>query len=119
MAYTAAGGESERVEHTAELLLAGLSLDSDPPATLIEAVRRLNLYRMQETAWQEVQSGQLDTATARMHRLTTRYMETGDLRLARQAQIEAQQLAHMGAMSAEGRKRLKYGTRSLMGQTDL
>ncbi len=119
VAYAAAGGESERVEQTAELLLAGVSLDSNPPAALIEAVRRLNLYRMQETAWEEAQSGRLDLATARMQRLTTRYMETGDLRLARQAQIEAQQLAHMGGMSAEGRKRLKYGTRSLMGQTDL
>ena len=53
-----------------------------------------------------------------MQQLTARYMETGDLRLARQAQLEAQQLAHLGAMSPEGRKLLKYGTRSLMGHLD-
>jgi Ca-activated chloride channel family protein len=90
--------------------------EAGPPAALIEAVRRLNLYRMQEKAWEEAQSGKLDTAAARMRRLTARYQETGDLRLARQAQLEAQQLAHLGAMSPEGRKLLKYGTRSLMGQ---
>ena len=37
---------------------------------------------MQEKAWEEAQSGRLDTAAARMRKLTTRYMETGDLRLA-------------------------------------
>lgn len=73
---------------------------------------------MQEKAWDDAQSGKLDTAAARMQQLTARYMETGDLRLARQAQLEAQQLAHLGAMWAEGRKLLKYGTRSLMGQLD-
>ena len=67
-------------------------------------------------AWEEVQSGQLDIAAARMRRLTARYLETGDLRLAHQAQLEAQQLGHLGTMSAEGRKVLKYGTRSLLGQ---
>ena len=71
---------------------------------------------MQEKAWEEAQSGQLDTAAARMRRLTTRYQETGDLRLAQQAQLEAQRLDRLGTMSLEGRKVLKYGTRSLMGQ---
>ncbi len=71
---------------------------------------------MQEKAWEEAQSGQLDTAAARMRRLTARYLETGDLRLAQQAQLEAQRLGHLGTMSAEGRKVLKYGTRSLLGQ---
>ncbi len=87
-----------------------------PPAALIEAARRLNLYRMQEKAWDEAQSGQLDVAAARMRRLTTRYMETGDLRLAQQAELEAQRLGRLGTMSPEGRKVLKYGTRSLLGQ---
>lgn len=118
--YTAAGGKEERIERSAQLIANGTAgAESDVPAPLIEAVLRLNLYRMQEKAWEEAQSGKLDTAAARMRRLTARYMETGDLRLARQAQLEAQQLAHMGTMSPEGRKLLKYGTRSLMGQTDL
>lgn len=109
------GGEAS-LSRAVQLLAQGEASAAAPPAALIEAARRLNLYRMQEKAWEEVQSGQLDTAAARMHRLTARYLETGDLRLAQQAQLEAQRLGHLGTMSAEGRKVLKYGTRSLLGQ---
>jgi Ca-activated chloride channel family protein len=117
--YTAADGAVEIVTGSAQLVaLVRERHDDTPPATLIEAARRLNLYRMQEKAWEEAQSGQLDTAAARMLRLTTRYMETGDLRLAHQAQLEAQRLSHLGTMSPEGRKLLKYGTRSLLGRTE-
>ena len=118
--YTAAGGAAETAGRSAQVTAQGRPTTDvpAPTATLIEAVRRHNLYRMQEKAWDDAQSGRLDTAAARMSRLTARYMETGDLRLARQAQLEAQQLAHLGAMSAEGRKLLKYGTRSLMGQLE-
>ncbi len=119
--YTAANGREESAVGHVQLIAQGQAVgdsSSPPTATLIEAVRRYNLYRIQEKAWEEAESGRLDTAAARMRRLTTRYMETGDLRLARQAQLEAQQLAHLGTMSAEGRKLLKYGTRSLMGQIE-
>lgn len=115
--FTATNGAAQVAGRSARLI-ADSSCGSDdnrPPQALIEAVRWLNLYRMQEKAWEEAQSGRLDTAAARMRKLTTRYMETGDLRLARQAQLEAQQLAHSGTMSPEGRKMLKYGTRSLTG----
>ena len=117
--YASVGGAAARVERAAQLMVGGSgSAETSIPAALIEAVQRLNLYRMQERAWEDAQSGKLDTAAARMQQLTARYMETGDLRLARQAQLEAQQLAHLGAMSPEGRKLLKYGTRSLMGHLD-
>ena len=109
------GGEAS-LSRAAQLVAQDGARDAAPPAALIEAARRLNLYRMQEKAWEEAQSGQLDTAAARMRRLTARYLETGDLRLAQQAQLEAQRLGHLGTMSAEGRKVLKYGTRSLLGQ---
>jgi Ca-activated chloride channel family protein len=116
--YTAAG-ETKSAQRETQLVVQkdGAADEDRPPTVLIEVVRRLNLYRMQEKAWEEAQSGKPDTAAARMRRLTARYMETGDLRLAEQARLEAQQLDHLGAMSPEGRKRLKYGTRSLMGQT--
>ncbi len=114
--FTAANGMAQAMGRSARLVVdsAYRSDDSRTPPALVEAARWLNLYRMQEQAWEEAQSGRLDTAAARMEKLTARYMETGDLRLARQAQLEAQQLAHQGRMSPEGRKMLKYGTRSLM-----
>jgi len=121
--YATAGGAAESAGRAAQVTAQSRPAGEGqavpaPTASLIEAVRRHNLYRMQEKAWDDAQSGRLDTAAARMSRLTARYMETGDLRLARQAQLEAQQLAHLGAMSPEGRKLLKYGTRSLMGQLE-
>lgn len=112
--YTSAGGAEETADRTVRLVAGQGAENPPPPPALIEAVRLFTLYRMQEKAWEEAQSGKPDTAAARMRRLTTRYMETGDLRLARQAQLEAQQLARQGDMSPEGRKLLKYGTRSLM-----
>ena len=54
----------------------------------------------------------------RMYQLTTRYLESGDLKLAQQAQLEAQRLTRIGKMSPEGRKMLRYGTRSLLGESE-
>lgn len=116
--FTRPDGSEETIGRDQQLVALGReSGDDTPPApALIEAARRLNLYRMQEAAWEDAQSGRLDTAATRMRRLTARYLETGDLRLAKQAQLEAQHLTHLGTMSLEGRKVLKYGTRSLLGQ---
>jgi Ca-activated chloride channel homolog len=115
---SADSGQFLAMSHNGQLIVQPDGGDESPPAMIIEAARLLNLYRIQEKAWEEVQAGDLASAAATMHRLTTRYLETGDLRLAKQAQLESQRLAHMGAMSPEGRKILKYGTRSLMGLLD-
>jgi Ca-activated chloride channel family protein len=115
--YTAANGAAESVGRTAQLIVPDRERyeAAAPPAQLIEAARRLNLYRMQERAWEEAQAGKTAAAAALMRRLSSRYLETGELRLADQAQREAQGLAQRGAISPEGRKLLKYGTRSLAG----
>jgi Ca-activated chloride channel family protein len=90
-----------------------------PPDQILQAVQMLNLYRMNEKAWQELQTGNTDKATRRMQRLTTRLMEAGHTELAQQALMETQRLAHIGTLSLEGRKKLKYGTRTLMTRTML
>lgn len=89
----------------------------EPPAPLVDAVRVLNLYRMNEKVWDEVEAGQLQAATERLRRLTTRLLESGHSRLAQQAYAETERLATMGTLSLEGRKKLKYGTRSLLSRT--
>lgn len=85
-----------------------------PPPTIVKAVQMLNLHRINEKAWQEFESGQTEQATRRMKVLTTRLLEAGHTELAEQAQMETQRLSALGTLSQEGRKRLKYGTRSLM-----
>ena len=87
--------------------------DIEPAAELLSAVRVLNIYRLNEKVWNEVEAGQLEMATQRMRHLSTRLLEVGETQLAHQAHTEVMRLEKMGDMSEEGRKKLKYGTRSL------
>jgi Ca-activated chloride channel homolog len=89
----------------------------EPPPELVAAVRAYNFYHMNERVWEDVEAGQVDTAVTRLRRLTTRLLEAGHTELAEQAYAETELLSRMGTLSLEGRKRLKYGTRSLMAQT--
>ncbi|RMG93177.1 MAG: VWA domain-containing protein [Chloroflexi bacterium] len=88
-----------------------------PPSDLVRAVRMLNMYRLNEKVWQEVEAGEVGTAVTRLRHLTTRLLEAGATQLAQQAYAETERLASLGELSPEGRKRLKYGTRSLIGKT--
>lgn len=90
---------------------------ANPPPALVKAVRMLNMYRLNEKVWDEVESGQIDQAASRMQRLSTRLLEIGETDLAMQAHAETQRLSRMGTLSPEGRKRLKYGTRGLLNET--
>ncbi|MCB9419286.1 MAG: VWA domain-containing protein [Ardenticatenaceae bacterium] len=88
-----------------------------PPTEIVKAVRLLNMYRMNEKVLDEVDAGQLESATKRMKHLTTRLLEAGQTRLAQQAYLEGERLSNLGELSPEGRKKLKYGTRALLAQT--
>ena len=87
-----------------------------PPEEVLKAVRALNIHRMNEKVWDDVEGGDLNNATVRMRHLTTRLLEAGETQLAMQAQMEAERLVSLGTLSLEGRKRLKYGTRALMNK---
>lgn len=88
-----------------------------PPEQIVEAVRMLNMYRMNERVWEDVEAGELDVAVQRMRHLTTRLLEAGEPQLAQQATVEIDRIAHAGTMSLEGRKKLKFGTRALVNRT--
>jgi Ca-activated chloride channel family protein len=87
-----------------------------PPEDIVEAVRVMNMYRMNEKVWQEVEAGHLDAASTRMQHLSTRLLEAGETALAHQAQQEMARIANAGTMSLAGRKKLKYGTRALINR---
>ena len=82
-------------------------------------MNKLNLYKMNEKAWEEAEQGKITEATERLKRLGTRLLREGQSRLARTAFDEATQIARSGHISAAGRKKLKYGTRSLIGYDNL
>jgi hypothetical protein len=119
LAVTAEIPEKKSYALTEEVQLTMLNdfQPDDPPEKLIRAVRLLTLYRLNERAWQEMDSGKVDQAAMHMHHLSTRFLEVGESRLAQQAELEARRLSVSGKLSAEGRKQLKYGTRALMGKT--
>lgn len=111
------GIQDRAFKQQTQILVLSEAEQIEPPEILLKAVRMLNMYRMNERVWEEVEAGHLEMATTRMRHLTTRLLEAGETKLAQQAHMEVQRLATMGTLSVEGRKRLKYGTRTLIGQT--
>ena len=85
-----------------------------PPAPLIEAVRRVTMYRLQEQAQQDAVGGRIDQASRRLQRLATHLLADGQRSLARTALLEAELLQQHQQISAEGEKRMRYGTRALL-----
>jgi Ca-activated chloride channel family protein len=89
----------------------------DPPAKLVKAVRALNFYRMNERIWHDIEVGELTGATKRLQRLNTRLIESGHTALAAKVAEETERLDSNSSWNETSRKRLKYGTRSLVAQT--
>ncbi len=108
--------ENHKIETNLEIpVIAGKSIITSNEA-IIESTRVLNFYRMNEKAWEEVEAGQIDLATLRLRRLTTRLLESGFSQLAAQANFETERLERIGDLSEEGKKKLKFGTRALLTQ---
>lgn len=74
---------------------------------------RVVAYRLQERAWQELAAEQVDQATSRLRSAATKLLELGEVDLARETIREAKRLEATGQTSLIGRKRIRYGTRSL------
>jgi hypothetical protein len=79
----------------------------------VTALGKLAIFKMQEKAMEDLEDGHVSTATQRLETMATRLLNLGETDLARAALLEAGRLARSGALSAEGRKKIKYGTRSL------
>jgi Ca-activated chloride channel homolog len=86
----------------------------DPPVSILEALGKLTLYRMQERAHEALERGDVREATRRLENLATRLLAIGEEDLAHQARAEARRVAHTSALSDKGRKTLKYQTRHLL-----
>jgi Ca-activated chloride channel family protein len=83
-----------------------------PPA-IVTALGKLAIFKMQEKAMADLENGQISAATQRLETMATRLLNLGETDLARAALLEAGRLARTGDLSAEGRKKIRYGTRSL------
>jgi uncharacterized protein YegL len=85
-------------------------------ATVKHWLERLVAYRLQSTAWQDLEAGRIEEATKRLQMAGTRLFEAGERELAKTVQEEATRLLRNGSASDEGRKRIRFGTRGLMGK---
>ncbi len=99
-----------------EVSVAANAIDEEPPDSLVAAVRAWNFCLMNEKVWNDLEEGKINQAETRMQRLTTRLAEAGHIQLAQQLREESLRLSAQGTVSLEGRKRLKFGTRSLVSQ---
>ncbi len=87
--------------------------EEEVPPAILNALSRATLYRMQEQAWSALEEGHIDRATSQLEMVATRLLDLGERRLAQAAMLEAENITKKGNPTAKGRKRIKYGTRSL------
>ena len=84
-----------------------------PPPEIVKALSRLMLYRMQERARSEIEKGNIEAGTRQLQMLAANLANQGERSLARTIALEADRLQQQGSLSAEGGKKIKYGTRAL------
>lgn len=85
-----------------------------PPPSIMQAMSRLTLYRMQEQAQKELKAGHSKEATRRLQNLATHLLSLGESDLALAVLKEVDNIQKSHSLSEEGIKRIKYGTRSLV-----
>jgi Ca-activated chloride channel homolog len=85
-----------------------------PPASIIQAISKLTLYRIQEKARTEVAAGEYDRASEHLQKLATHLLAQGERGLARTIMFEAEHIEKEKSFSKGGEKQIKYGTRALI-----
>ncbi len=83
------------------------------PDEIIGAAERVAALRLQQRAWEAVEKGNRVEAELQLSHLATRFLEIGEPTLAALTKRELALLRRTGALSSEGSKRIKYGTRQL------
>ena len=110
----ALGRQGDRLRRDIRCTFTSTEPPSEPvPTAILSALSKVTLYRMQERAWNALESGDVNTATRQLEMMATRLFDLGEIQLARAAMLEAGRIAKGGTPTAKGRKELKYGTRSL------
>jgi len=88
--------------------------DWQPPAEIVKALSKLNLYKMHEKIRDHVKTGNIDGATQYLKNLATNLLSIGNIDLAKVVIRESEHIQKYQQLSQDGDKRIKYGTRSLL-----
>jgi Ca-activated chloride channel family protein len=89
------------------------SVGDSVPTRLLSLLSRLVVFRLQERAWRALDEGDQKRATHLLESAATRLFDMGHRNLARAAMLEVQRVSQGGEASSQGRKAVRYGTRSL------
>lgn len=84
------------------------------PPVIVDALSKLSYYRLQEKAKEDVKDGNYEKATKRLNNLATHLLSNGDNELAKTVIREVEFLHDTQHFSELGKKKMKYGTRSLI-----
>ena len=93
--------------------VSDLAETDPPPAEVVQALSRLMLFRMQDRARKEIEKGNLDTATRQLQALAANLLTQGERSLAQTIMLEVDHIQQKNTLSAEGSKKINYGTRAL------
>jgi Ca-activated chloride channel family protein len=85
-----------------------------PLHSLITAIGKLSLYRMQEDARMELRSGNTEAAAKRMRMLSTHLLSAGERSLAKTVLMAAEDMQAGKELDEKSGKQIKYGTRALI-----
>jgi Ca-activated chloride channel family protein len=83
------------------------------PSQITASLSKLAIYRMQQKVAEDLAAGRIETATQRLQLIATRLLDLGEPELSHAANVEAGQLARTSKLSADGLKKIRYGTRAL------
>jgi Ca-activated chloride channel family protein len=112
------GPRSDRWERLLFDFEVGFVADPDPvpvPNAIINAMNRINIFRMQESAWKALEAGEGVDARRQLEAVATRLFDLGERELARIALLEAGRVTQGGQASKKGQKTIRFGTRRLGG----
>ncbi|MEL6524741.1 MAG: VWA domain-containing protein [Chloroflexota bacterium] len=91
--------------------------EDSPPNSIVDALSKLTLYRLQEKAMAALEEGNIEEATRHLTHLGTRLIDMGEVQLGQLALAEAETVRHTRTFSGEqSKKSIKYKTRALVGQ---
>lgn len=96
----------------------GLTFAESTKGVVIEpevktVIEKITAFKLQAKAWQEIAEGDIKSGTKRLAAVSTRLLSMGQVDLAQEVQQEVRNLEQRGTASSQGKKRIKYGTRSL------
>lgn len=89
----------------------------NPP--VMNIVEKVSAFKLQTRALQDVQAGNIASATQKLSSAVTRLLNQGEVELAQAMQQEVANLEQSGQLSSEGQKTIKFGTRKTVRLSDL